>query len=136
MKRILTLLALALVLLFAVASWAKEFRFENNNSVDPAAAGKVDVDHDRNGNDQLKIHVYHLPDPDKLSPPRSAYVVWVQPAGQPPEKLGQLKVNEKLEGSLSATTPYKTFDVFITAEDNLHSDAPNGSEVLRAKIVH
>ncbi len=136
MKRTVISSALVLALLISVALWGKEFRFTNNNSVAPAAAGKVDVEHDRNSNTRLRIHVYHMADPDRLTPAKSAYVVWVQPTGKPPVNVGQLKVNEDLEGTLTATTPYKTFDVFITAEDNAHADSPTGMEVLRTTVDH
>ncbi len=136
MKRTVISSALVLALFFSVALWGKEFRFTNNNSAAPAAAGKVDVEHDRNSNTRLRIHVYHLADPDRLTPAKSSYVVWVQPAGKPAVNVGQLRVNEDLEGTLTATTPYKTFDVFITAEDNAHADSPTGMEVLRTTIDH
>ena len=40
MKRTVISSALVLALFFSVALWGKEFRFTNNNSVAPAAAGK------------------------------------------------------------------------------------------------
>ncbi len=134
MKRTVISSTLVLALFLCAALWAKEFHFSNSSSVAPGAAGRVDVDHDRNGNTALKIHVYHLADPEKLSPPKSVYVVWVQPPGKPPVSVGQLKVNEDLEGTLTATTPFKAFDTFITAEENAHVDTPSGPEVLRTTV--
>ncbi|HTC94278.1 MAG TPA: hypothetical protein VK699_12630 [Terriglobales bacterium] len=134
MKRTVISSALAFALFFCAALWAKEIHFNNGSSVAPGAAGRVDVDKDRNGNTELKIHVYHLADPEKLSPPKTVYVVWVQPPGKSPVNTGQLKVNGDLEGTLTATTPFKAFDTFITAEDNAHVDAPSGPEVLRTTV--
>jgi len=134
MKRTVISSALALALFLCAALWAKEIHFNNSSSVSPGAAGRVDVDKDRNGNTELKIHVYHLADPEKLSSPKSVYVVWVQPPSKPPVNVGQLKVNENLEGTLTATTPFKAFDTFITAEDNAHVDTPSGPEVLRTTV--
>jgi hypothetical protein len=61
-------------------------------------------------------------------------VVWIQRPGRDPENLGALKVNENQEGTIKATTPYKQFDVFVTAEDNDRVQAPSSMEVLRGVV--
>jgi hypothetical protein len=48
--------------------------------------------------------------------------------------LGALRVNSDLEGSLKATTTYKDFDVFITAEDNMKPDAPSSAVILKGTV--
>jgi len=102
--------------------------------VAPGAEGKVSSNVDRNGNIEIEVQVKHLANAEKLSPAKQAYVVWVQPRGKDPEPLGVLRVNENLEGSLKATTPYKTFDVFVTAEDKLQPEAPSSMVVMRGSV--
>lgn len=96
---------------------ARDIRLPAAASV-PAAAGKAELNRDRNGNLQLKIEVKHLAKPTNLTPPKQVYVVWIQPRGKGPGNQGQFKVNDNLEGSFEGTTSFEAFDIFITAEDS------------------
>jgi hypothetical protein len=58
----------------------------------------------------------------------------VQGKGKNAERLGTLRVNDKLEASIEGTTPYKSFDVSITAEDTLSPSMPGDLEVLRGTV--
>jgi hypothetical protein len=100
----------------------------------PAAAGELDVGNDKNGNTEVKVKVRHLAKPEGLTPAKTAYVVWIQQTGGSPEMAGLLKVNSKLEGSFETTTPYKGFDLSITAEDDPTVKSPSGPEVLRGSV--
>jgi hypothetical protein len=135
MKHCTLPLMFGLALLFVTAgAYAKEFKLLNDPTV-PAAAGKVNVDKDRNGNYRVKVEVRHLAKPSALNPPKQAYVVWVQSRrDQQPVPLGELRVNDDLDGSLEATTPYDAFDVFITAEDQPATRFPSGPHLLRATV--
>jgi len=132
MRRLSISLLLVMALLASV--WAKEYRMKTSSDLVPSAAGKVELDKDRNGNRVAKVRVYHLPDPEKLNPARNAYAVWIQAKGKDPENVGILKVNGDLEGQMEATTPYNKFEVFITAEDNPKPERPSGPEILRAEV--
>jgi hypothetical protein len=130
-RKIVTLLVFGLF--FTALSWGREDRLINTG-VAPAAEGKVITSTDRNGNTQVEVQVKHLATPQKLTPPRQAYLIWVQPRGKAPELLGVLRVNDKLEGSLTATTPYKVFDISVTAEDTPHPEAPSDTVVLKGTV--
>jgi hypothetical protein len=129
------LASLLLVLGLVVSAWAGEHRMKNASDLVPSATGKVKVEVDDNGNRVVKIRVYHLVDPAKLSPPRNGYVAWVQAKGKDPELLGKLAVNDDYEGKLEATTPYEAFTVFVTAEENPTPESPSGTEILRADLT-
>ncbi len=120
-------------LLLTVTVFAREDRL-NNTGATPAAEGKVISDNDRNGNTNVEVQVKHMASPDALTPPKTSYVVWIQSRGKDPEPLGVLRVNHDLEGSLKATTPYKDFEIFITAEDNPKSDMPSGMTILKGTV--
>jgi hypothetical protein len=46
-----------------------------------------------------------------------------------------LRVNtDDMAGSFRTKTPYKSFDIFVTAEDNPKPDSPSGTEVLRGTV--
>jgi hypothetical protein len=97
----------------------------------PAANGTVDLGTDNNGNTQVDLKVKHLAKPQNLTPPRSTYVVWIQARDGRPENKGQLHVGDNLEGEFKTTTPLRTFDIFVTAEDGASATSPTGSEVFR-----
>jgi len=126
-------LFLVLSLLLAVAAWGREDKLTNTGAA-PAAMGKVITDNDRNGNTGVEVEVKHMAAPQSLSPAKTAYVVWVQPKGKEAEVLGFLRVNEDLEGSLRATTTYKDFDIFITAEDTTKPTVPSGMVILKGAV--
>jgi hypothetical protein len=128
------LLALLLAAGLFVSAWAAEFRMVNKSDLVPSATGKVEVKQDDNGNRKVKVHVYHLADPEKLTPARSAYMVWLEPKGKDPEPLGTLKVDKDLKAEIEGTTPYKIFSVVVTAEENPKAERPEGAEILHADV--
>ena len=119
--------------LLATAAWGREDRLVNTG-VAPAAEGKVNTDTDRNGNTGIEVQVKHMATPQSLTPAKQTYLVWVQSRGRDPELLGALRVNENLEGSLKAATPYKEFEIFITAEDNLKPETPSSMVILKGAV--
>jgi hypothetical protein len=128
------LLGLTVVLVFlATALWAREDKLTNTGTA-PAAQGKVVTGNDRNGNTEIDVQVKHMATPQSLTPAKQAYLVWVQPHGQPAQLLGTLRVNEDLEGSLKGSTPYKDFDIFVTAEDQPKPDTPSSDVILKGSV--
>jgi hypothetical protein len=119
--------------LLATAAWGREDRLTNTGAA-PAAEGKVITDNDRNGNTGVEVHVKHMATPESLTPAKQAYLVWVQPRGKDPELLGALRINSDLEGSLKATTPYKEFEIIVTAEDNMKPDTPSSAVILKGAV--
>lgn len=120
-------------LLFTLSAWGREDRLTNTGA-NPAAQGKVISDNDRNGNTNVEVQVKHMATPESLSPAKNSYVVWIQARGKDAEILGTLRVNSDLEGSLKATTPYKDFDIFITAEENPKPDIPSSLTILKGSV--
>lgn len=129
-----TLLALVLIVCsLACVALAGDVPMIADPSI-PAAAGNIDYLHDKNHNIKYHIDTKHLARPDSLTPAKQVYVVWIQPRGKDPMNAGVLSVNDKLEGSFRGTTPYQTFDVFITAEDAASADHPSGPQLLKATV--
>ena len=130
MKRATLLLV---VLLFVTAAFAREDKMKNA-AILPAAQGVVITDNGPNDNTSVEIHVHHLARPQQLSPAKQSYVVWIQPRGQQPINAGQITVDDNLDGKLTSRTPYKVFDVFITAEETPTATAPSGERLLETSI--
>ena len=104
------------------------------SSVVPAAKGYVEVDKDKNGNDRVKMVVEHLANPQNLTPPASAYVVWFQDMGGTPQNKGQLKVDKNLKASFESVTSSKSFMMFVTGERDSSASVPSSTEVFRIMI--
>ncbi len=126
-------ICLTFALLCTVAYAAKKFPM-TAASIVPAARGEVEVGHDNNSNTKLKMTVEHLASPESLTPPSAAYVVWLQERGGTTENQGQLKVDKKLKAKFETVTPLKSFDLFVTAEQDVTAKTPSGPEVLRATV--
>jgi hypothetical protein len=126
----------AMLLLFGLAAlgWGADLKMKNVSTLQPAADAQLTHQKDDNGNTKLKIHVYHLAKPDALTPARDAYVVWIEPNGQPPQNMGVIKVNDNLESEFSTRTPFKNFKVYITAEDGPKVTSPSGERILEANV--
>lgn len=110
------------------------------SELEPAAEGNVKIDKDKNGNYKIDLDVIHLSGPERLTPPKAAYVVWMETAHNGTQNLGQLKSTEgpllrTLKGSLSAVTPYQPVSFFVTAEDQANVTTPGQTVVLKTQRV-
>ncbi|MBV8476668.1 MAG: hypothetical protein JO266_21710 [Acidobacteria bacterium] len=103
-------------------------------STQPAAQGVAELKHDKNGNLTVDLKVKHLARPEALTPPKTTYVVWIQSSNTAARKLGELKVNGKLEGEFKSPVPAANFQIFVTAEDGPTVSEPTGPEVLRQTV--
>jgi hypothetical protein len=100
----------------------------------PGARAEVAISKDKNGNTSLKMKVQHLANLENLTPRASAYVVWLRERGGDSQNQGQLKTDKNLAATFETVTPLKSFDVFVTAEQDARATAPSGAEVLKATI--
>jgi len=132
MRKVIALL-IVMTICAATAALADDVKMRPSQ-VDPSAEARVEYHTERNGNTTLMLSAHHLAPPSQLTPPKTTYVVWIQRPGNDPENLGALKINEKQEATIKATTPHKTFDVFVTAEDNERVQSPSSMEVLRGVV--
>jgi hypothetical protein len=120
-------------LLSTVAYAAKKYPM-TAASIVPGARAEVVISKDKNGNTRLKMRVQHLAHLENLTPSAAAYVVWLQERGGNSENKGQLKMDKNLKATFETVTPLKSFDVFVTAEQDFRAKDPSGPEVLKATI--
>jgi len=133
-KRKFAWAAIVALLLASVLAWAREDKL-TNTGVAPAAEGKITTGTDQNGNTSVDVKVEHLAQPQSLKPSKQTYLVWIQPSGQSAQLLGALRVGDDLKGEVKGSTPFKDFDVIITAEDQLKADTPSSTVVLRGNVA-
>ena len=103
----------------------------------PGAQSTAKVSTTDNGNTQIDLIVEHLASPERIDQDATVYVVWVRgnEADAQPQNLGALKVNDDLKGSISATTPLRSFDLYVTAEPSQLSTAPKGRTLLYTTVA-
>lgn len=121
------------VIMLGLTAWAADIPMVAGSMV-PAATGKISYQHDRNGNIKFTVSTKNLAAPSQLTPAKNAYVVWIEPRDQQPQNAGVLTVNNDLQGSFSGTTPYKTFNLVVTAEESPSVTQPAGPQVLHGTV--
>lgn len=119
--------------LVLVAGCATKVPFVRSQFV-PAAEAQAKVNHDDNGNAQIDLKVRHLARPENLTPPKSTYVVWAETPGGRVVNLGQLVVDDDLDGRFRTVTPLQEFRLLITAEDIPMAREPSQQIVLRTAM--
>lgn len=101
----------------------------------PAARCTIHLHTGDNGNTELDMKANSLAAPSALTPPKNAYIVWIQPPDEAPQNHGQITIDKNQRAELKTETPYKRFKVFITAEDEGQMQAPEGPTVLSADVA-
>jgi hypothetical protein len=100
----------------------------------PGATGKVKVIGPDEGNLRLTVEVEHLAQPQQVFDGATTYVVWVVPQGGDPQNVGGLNVGEDLKAKLETRTPFRTFEVVVTAESSPNVVSPSDKRVLYVTI--
>ena len=120
-QRIAILFVLAMIM-FPIASCAQRSKFLVS-AVAPAAVGTVKVKTDSNNNYRIKIHIVDLADPSRLTPSKSAYIVWMVSGSNMPKNIGQITTSKaflsnKLKADFETVSVDKPLRIFITAEND------------------
>ena len=124
-------LILAGALCLLLQSCARKMTF-GVSPVVPSAQGKVALGKDENKNTTLELRVRDLAPPDRLTPPKKVYVVWIETKDNGMKNLGQLNARRR-DSYLKALSPFEPVRVFITAEDNAATSEPGTVVVMDTK---
>jgi hypothetical protein len=121
-------------------SCATRFKFQNS-SVVPAAQGSVKVKKDNNRNYAIDIKLRRLAAPERLTPPKELYVVWLVTEKNEAVNIGRIKTSSALfshllKSSLSTIASFKPKGFFITAEGGSDIVYPTGVVVLKTGDVN
>ena len=129
-------IAIALGALLAACATTPTNRVAMSTSADiPAARGTVTVTPTDNRNTRVQVEVQHLAPPSKVTPGATTYVVWARVPGEDQvQNLGALRVDRNLRGTLDTVTPFRNFDVFITAERNAAAVDPSAQELMSVNV--
>jgi len=123
--------------ILSFSSCAKKMVF-NSSPVVPAATGFAKITKDKNENYQIEVEVRNLAPADKLTPPRSTYVVWVETESNGVKNIGQINTesglfSKQLKASLKANIAFEPRYIFITAEDVQNTQYPGTMIVLTTR---
>ncbi len=135
--KILKSIAFFFFVALTLAACSSTMTFQDS-SVVPAASGDVKVKKDKNNNYAITVNVMNLAEPQKLSPSRDVYVVWMQSDRDLVKKLGQITVNsgmfnKSLSGQMTATETNQPNRIFITAENDAQTMNPSTEVILTTK---
>lgn len=98
--------------------------------VQPAARGYAEVKKDKNSNYQVMVELTSLSESNRLSPPKTVYVVWMVSSGEVVKNIGQIKPSNNLKASFETVSSVKPKRIFITAEDDASIQMPGTMVVL------
>lgn len=118
-----------------LGSCSSKFAFLNS-SVVPAAEGSVKVKKDKNNNYRIELSVIRLAEASRLSPPKKAYIVWMESGTSGVKNIGKLGtssgfMSKAMKSSLVTVASYEPTGFFITAEDSETVQYPGEVIVLR-----
>lgn len=118
---------------FILTSCTSKMNFVTSSTV-PAATGTIRVKQDKNKNYVLTVNVQNLAESQSLTPPKNTYLVWMESNENSIKRLGQLSPSGKsLKATLSATAIAKPTQVYITAENNMDIQYPDGQVILTTR---
>lgn len=123
-----------LILSITITSCSKKMTLASTSLV-PSAQGKVTYKKDNNNNYSISVNIVNLVVPGKLTPPKKAYVVWMETDNRLYKNLGQINSSSGLfsstmKGSLNTVTSFDPKEFFISAEDNPNTAYPGNMIVL------
>lgn len=133
--KLYTVSTLFIAILLLSSCGTSKYNF-STSSIVPAAEGKVKVKKDGNSNYKISLEVIRLAEPQRLSPSKAMYIVWMNTEQNGRKNIGQLKTSSSLlsntlKSSLSTVSSFKPTGFFITAEDDASIQYPAGEVVLR-----
>jgi hypothetical protein len=125
---------LIIVMSITILSCSNKMDFQTSAIV-PAARGSVKVKKDNNNNYAVKIFIRNLAEVKRLSPTKTAYIVWIETDQLPAKNMGKIDsdnkmLSNKLKASFETVSPTKPTRVFITAEDDVTVQYPNNEVIL------
>ena len=122
-------------IMFTLSSCASKMAFQTS-SVVPAAEGMVKYKKGKNNNYNIDVSIKRLARPERLSPPKNLYIVWMNTDGNAAKNIGQITTSSSmlsstLKSSLETVSTFKPTAFFITAENDGNIQYPGGEVVLK-----
>ena len=104
------------------------------SEVTPGARINARIHTDKNENINVDISAKYLASPERLTPSRTTYVVWVETVSNGIINIGQLQSKSSQKSKLEAITPFEPVEIFITAENDGSVKEPQGELISKARF--
>ena len=119
---------------FSLNACAKKTRFLTSSTV-PAARGYVKISLDKNKNFDIQLRLSGLAEVQRLQPPKQGYVVWMVTQENVTKNIGRLissssLLSKALKASFESVSSLKPIKIFITAEEDINIQYPEGLNIL------
>jgi hypothetical protein len=127
----------AIIAFMFFSSCARKAVFQVSPVV-PAARGYAKVKRDYNKNYNIYVKLENLAEPERLTPPKKTYIVWLVANDNSTKNVGQVKtstslLSHTLRGTFETVSATKPIKVFITAEDDPTVQFPGSILVMTTK---
>ncbi len=129
----------AVLIMFGFSSCATKALFLTS-AVVPAAEGSIKVKEDGNKNFVISVDISNLADSQRLTPPKSFYIVWMVTDNGITKNIGQIissskSMSNRLKASFETVSSFKPTKIFITAENEAEIQYPNSEVVLTTDFI-
>jgi hypothetical protein len=106
-----------------------------NSTIVPAAEGRVKMKTDKNKNYVVQIEIFNLALPERLDPPKKAYIVWMDDGNNNIKNMGQIKsstpfMSKSLKASFKNISSFRPIKIFITSEYEANVENPSSDTIL------
>ncbi|MDN3686487.1 hypothetical protein [Cyclobacterium jeungdonense] len=128
---------IAVLLIFSFAACSTKITFPVSRVV-PAAEPEAKVSKTKEGTYDISLNVSNLALPERLSPPKKFYMVWIDTPDQGIKKLGEIANNSGIfrnrgKAAFEASTLYRPNMILVTAENSLEVAYPGSHVVLKSR---
>ena len=126
--------SMAIFSLILISSCTQKISFLTS-SVVPAARGTVKVKMDDNKNHTIQIALVNLAEPERLTPPRKMYMVWMETDQGETKNIGRIMTDsgtfsKTLKADFKTVTSFTPVKIFITAEEDANIQSPGWEVIL------
>jgi len=126
--------SMAIFSLILISSCTQKISFLTS-SVVPAARGTVKVKMDDNKNHTIQISLLNLAEPERLSPPKKMYMVWMETDQGETKNIGRIMTDsgtfsKTLKADFKTVTSFTPVKIFITAEEDANIQSPGWEVIL------
>lgn len=128
------IISVAFLAVFVMSSCTKKITFLNS-SVVPAARGSLKVKKDDNKNHTVEISLTNLAEPERLTPSKKMYIVWMETDQGVTKNIGQIitesgTFSKTLKADFKAVSSFTPVKIFITAENDANVETPAWEIIL------
>ncbi|MBK7805154.1 MAG: hypothetical protein IPJ51_02465 [Saprospiraceae bacterium] len=126
--------SMAIFSLILISSCTQKISFLTSSIV-PAARGTVKVKMDENKNHTIQIALVNLAEPERLSPPKKMYMVWMETDQGEIKNIGRIMTDsgtfsKTLKADFKTVTSFTPVKIFITAEEDANIQSPGWEVIL------